>query len=247
MANRTVASQRTPAGTRSTASRRLTPRSMGASCLSFLGNSYINIPDQNYLDFGTGDFSIALWFKPTVNGDTRLVYKFNGDTTRGFMMTWGNTSRKVSFQLFTTGGSTQAAVVSSGSYQNGQWIHAVAMRENSVNKLYVNGASAGSTTGAIADVSGSAAMRIGATLTPDRFFTGFMDDLRIYSRALTESEIAELYYAGTNPDSQSLAGWYKMDEGSGTTATDSSPNANNGSITNGAYSTDVPFGVRIAV
>ncbi len=60
-----------------------------------------------------------------------------------------------------------------------------------------------------------------------RYFDGDMDDVRIYNRALPASEIAELY---------GLKYWYKFDETSGSTATDSGPYNNNATVNVGAAS-----------
>jgi hypothetical protein len=54
-------------------------------------------------------------------------------------------------------------------------------------------------------------------------FNGTLDELRIYNRALTPSEVEGLYNYAPGP-----VGHWKFDEGSGTSVTDSSGNANTG-------------------
>ena len=63
------------------------------------------------------------------------------------------------------------------------------------------------------------------------FKAGDIDDARIYNRILSEAEIMALYQLGTDEPS-SLVGHWKLDDLSGTTAADSSGNANNGTLTN---------------
>ena len=66
------------------------------------------------------------------------------------------------------------------------------------------------------------------------YFDGRLDDVRMYSGALSASAIYQLYTAGSakvnappeDPLSQSLRGYWKLDDGSGTNATDSSGNGN---------------------
>lgn len=60
-------------------------------------------------------------------------------------------------------------------------------------------------------------------------FAGRFDDTRVYSRALSSSDITELYTAGANITSN-LFGWWKLDDGSGSTAADSA-GSNTGTVT----------------
>jgi hypothetical protein len=59
-------------------------------------------------------------------------------------------------------------------------------------------------------------------------FPGQIDDLRIYNRPLSSSEVSRLYDWAPGP-----VGWWKFDERIGTSANDSSGNANTGTLTNG--------------
>ena len=77
-----------------------------------------------------------------------------------------------------------------------------------------------------------------------------MHDWAIYSSVLTASNAVAVYNSGTSIDlgtdsgdydkSGDLVYYYKLDEGTGTTATDSA-GSNNGTLTNGpSWVTDVP-------
>ena len=77
------------------------------------------------------------------------------------------------------------------------------------------------------------------------FFYGLIDEVRFYSAILTASEVSEIYH-GTEI-STVPANWYKLDEGSGTTASDSGSSAKTGTITGATYSTDVVRGIRTKI
>jgi hypothetical protein len=76
---------------------------------------------------------------------------------------------------------------------------------------------------------------------------GIIDDFRVYNRALSATEVQSLYDLGASDKVNSsvsqnqgvgrldsgLVGYWKLDDNTGTTATDSSTNANNGTLTNG--------------
>ena len=57
------------------------------------------------------------------------------------------------------------------------------------------------------------------------YFAGSMDDIRVYDRALTDLEVLTIYNGGTTTYSSNLIGWWKMDDTSGTSATESSGSA----------------------
>jgi prepilin-type N-terminal cleavage/methylation domain-containing protein len=69
------------------------------------------------------------------------------------------------------------------------------------------------------------------------YWKGSLDELRIYSRALYTEEISALY----NYAPPAIAHW-KFDEGSGTTAVDSSGSGNNGTLSNGPNWTTGKYG-----
>jgi len=61
-----------------------------------------------------------------------------------------------------------------------------------------------------------------------RWYHGLIDEVRIYNRALTQEEIIQLYNGGHIW--KGLVLWLKFDEGTGTTAYDSSGYGNHGTI-----------------
>ena len=79
---------------------------------------------------------------------------------------------------------------------------------------------------------------------PDRLFNGVISDVRIYNRALTAAEVYTIYNPPggdlivdgliTKRTYDPLVVYYKLDDGSGTSATDSSGNGYTGTINGGA-------------
>jgi hypothetical protein len=65
----------------------------------------------------------------------------------------------------------------------------------------------------------------------DMTFDGIIDDLRIYSRILTSDEINDRYLGKREPSRDGLVIEYLMDEGSGTSVSDSSGNSHHGDMT----------------
>jgi hypothetical protein len=70
-------------------------------------------------------------------------------------------------------------------------------------------------------------------------FDGIIDDVRVYNRVLSEEEIRALADFG-------LSSYWKLDEGSGTTAYDSSGNNNHGTLINGPMWVDGKIGKALS-
>ncbi|MEI6731757.1 MAG: LamG domain-containing protein, partial [archaeon] len=82
---------------------------------------------------------------------------------------------------------------------------------------------------------------IGINRTGPSYFNGSIDEVRIYNRSLTTTEITQIYRSGlvsnSNLPSSGLVAWYDFNEGSGTTLIDKATGMYNGTITGGAVYT----------
>lgn len=220
----------------------VTPGRIGQA-LSFNGANNVIIGTATTYRFTAEDFTISAWAKTSV-GYVSQGSGVNAIIGRGFTTTSGsyglfiNNANKPTFNI--EGNS----VVGNMTIHDGQWHHLVGVRTGSVSQLWVDGVLAG--TGAAANLtSNSVSLGIGADDSGGiRFFNGTIDEARIYNRALSGTEIWNLYQAGggtkaNSADSQTdalergLAGYWKLDDASGTTATDASTNGSNGTLTSG--------------
>jgi Concanavalin A-like lectin/glucanases superfamily len=158
-----------------------------------------------------------------------------------------NRENEISFYAFNAAGGTGVSGDAKKVPTNaGRWIHLVgqidmtnAVITGGVVRLYRNGVmteQAALSGHSIVPSDTTGRLTIGAGVlgegTPS-YFKGYIDDLRIWNRLLSEGEIQSLYLSNANIQS-GLVGWWKLDEGSGTTAIDSSSVANNGVISGGA-------------
>jgi len=92
--------------------------------------------------------------------------------------------------------------LSTAGYNDGRWHLATFIVDSSGGRLYVDGvlkgtqAWVGATPGA--DNNGSQALSIGTYpgSTPTPYFPGSIDEVRIYNRALSAAEAAQLYQMG---------------------------------------------------
>ncbi|BDU50639.1 LamG-like jellyroll fold domain-containing protein [Haliovirga abyssi] len=141
----------------------------------------------------------------------------------------------------TTSGNVTDDFGSSSDYTDGKWHFVVATYNKGNKKIYVDGnlveSKAGNETGLGSNTlrygfvgTGSEANSEDGTTGPDYWFDGYIDEFRIYSKELSQSEINSLYLEG-----QDLVAEYKFDGG---LTLDSSGFNNDGIINGGVVETE---------
>lgn len=157
-------------------------------------NDFVDVGDV--LDMKAGqDFTVSAWINTTNvvpnNGDSqRIVSKQAPGGSLYFLRL--KTDGRPSFGVrsgYTNGGEQ----LGRGSVADGRWHLVTGMRKGATISLYVDGALHGSMTATSSDLSNAARLLIGAYTPTEQHFRGSIDDVRIYTRALSGSEVAELY------------------------------------------------------
>jgi hypothetical protein len=101
---------------------------------------------------------------------------------------------------FETQSGENYEVNSSRKYNDGKWHYVLLSYDDSMLKLDIDGKqiSTKNTNGAIPDSTGKEPLRIGAnSLEKGNYFTGKIDEVRIWNRGLTNSEISQIYANNT--------------------------------------------------
>ena len=156
--------------------------------MEFDGASHIEVPFSESLNLlNQGDFTTAAWFKvdelPTENKEV-----FQQGDNNGTGRTWLFVAADAEIRSYLGGGTT-----GSGLYIEAQiWYHAaVVITEGGANdavQLYVNGKPAGASNPmSMEDSSGT--YFIGCHKNITNLWDGLIDDVRLYSHALTEAEL----------------------------------------------------------
>lgn len=192
--------------------------------------------------------SFSAWinvFGPSGGNAGRIFHKGGGGI--GYFDIYHQSSNKT--LVFSSDWATdEVANIANGSIQYGIWYHVVVTYSGVVGAapiIYINGASVTVTptsTSVGARGSDNTNLTIGAnSVVASRNFNGFISHAQLYNKVLSPSEITALYSTGVT--ATGLVGNWKLDEGSGSTATDSTGNAD-GTETNCSYTTDVPITIR---
>ncbi len=173
------------------------------SALTFNGsNALVSIPDSASLDL-TNSLTLEAWVKPTtLTGAWRTVLLKEQTGNIVYDLYAGRTGSPAAplSEVFASGSATSAQATT-GLALN-VWSHLAATYDGSIVRLYVNGTQV-ATQAAVGDLPNSTgALRIGGNNLWNEWFDGQIDEVRIYGRALTATEIqADMTKAVVNPDS----------------------------------------------
>ena len=163
-------------------------------------STFLHVADHSDFDWsGTNSFSIELWVKYTEIGSIR-VFIGRDDPSNNLQWWIGQeTTGHITWYLSDNDGGTNSYITTSSTYHTGQWVHIVAKRDGTtdVNSLIVNaGTPVTSTVDFNGNFASSAAINIGylsVNSVPGYYYTGGLDEVAIYSRALDASEITNHY------------------------------------------------------
>jgi len=156
-------------------------------------DGYAAVLDAPEFHFGQEDFTVEAWFKAfDVQGfilDKRAD-QLNGEL--GFFLTIGLDGEIIFALEIPEQGHNETKVQSQPGFANGQWHHAAGVRHGDEIKLYVDGGFvAAEPLTRIMDISNISRIVIGGRHNEVAGFKGAIDEIRIWSTARTETQIAD--------------------------------------------------------
>jgi hypothetical protein len=182
----------------------------GRSALALDGTGdYLTLPGSSDFDFGTADFTLGFWMKPTNTTQWAALMSSPNYWTSGYSGNWGidiynypGIGSKIRLYSYGDGQApaSELAYVSSVVLTT-EWQHIVFVRDSGTLKCFINGVESGSTRAdnfSTADLSdGVNGLYLGHTAPGSGTdFDGSIDDVRIYNKALTQTEIQSIYDDG---------------------------------------------------
>lgn len=194
------------------------------SSLSFSGSSsaYARIPDAPALNI-TNTITLEAWIYPIAWGSsttTGTIISKEGNN-RGYVLRTGSSGR-LSFAFGTTALFQEIATVSPHPLVLNQWQHIAATYDGTTMKLYRNGVEVATKaqTGAIALSTNP--LEIGRSpQSTTRYFTGRIDEARVFNVALNAATIQSWYNKtinNTHGNYANLVGYYECDSTANATA-----------------------------
>jgi len=157
--------------------------------LVFSGDSYVTIPNSASLALTAG-MTLEAWVFPTASTglEAALMKEQPGGLVYA-LYTSSSSSRPMVY--FNTGPSTNRHRYLSGpgALPLNTWSHLAATYDGATLRLYINGAQVSSQSHTGSLVTSTGALRIGGDSMWGEYFRGMIDEVRIYNRALTPTEI----------------------------------------------------------
>ena len=158
--------------------------------LSFDGtNDYVSVPDSNSLDL-TNKMTIEAWVRPTASSGWRTVMmKENGSEMAYGMYARESTNRPSAWlRINPTSGSSYSAGATPALTLN-TWTHMASTYDGTTLRLFINGVQRATraTTGNM--YSSGDPLKFGGNAIWGEYFAGQLDEIRVYNRALSASEI----------------------------------------------------------
>ncbi|MBO6587315.1 MAG: T9SS type A sorting domain-containing protein [Gracilimonas sp.] len=194
-------------------------------------NDFVRLDDRNSLDGNEQLYSnfeetitVEAWINHNGNSDENAVILQKGTSDKGYLFRlegMGNAAN-VSFTVGDIDYS-RPRVVTNTSIPANQWTHVAATYNGADMKIYVNGA---------LDNSKSVTRSVGLNANdlliggPDalngNFYSGELDEIRIWNAARTDAEIADHFYTELLGDHEDLIAYFRFDESAGSSWTYSS-------------------------
>jgi len=167
------------------------------SAYNFNGvNQHITFP-SGFANF-SGGLTFSVWANPTTSGNFARFFDFGtGSASNNIVFNRNGTSTAIQF-IVVNGASTVAVLSIPNVIDNGAWNqYVVTMTSTGIIVIYKNGSSIGSGSGTLpVNVTRTINYIARSNWVADAFYTGSMDDVRIYNRALSATEISQLFANG---------------------------------------------------
>ena len=144
---------------------------------------------------GTGPFSVSAWFKTGIVDNRTIVVQRSATSTAGFYGLHTRADGRAQLQIYN--GGYGCVVQSDVTVCDGLWHHVVAVRTNSTDgEIYVDGSLSGTDSGPAKSLSNFPVWIGGRDFTPAYTWTGEIDEVMIFDRALSAEEVEHLYWEG---------------------------------------------------
>ncbi|NCI46602.1 HYR domain-containing protein [Sediminibacterium sp. WSJ-3] len=200
-------------------------------------NSVI-IPDNGSLNISS-NITLEAWVKFSVtSGKQDVISKSSYSTNNGYIFPRTDDGwRHLRFMLYV---NTEWKIleVNYGTDKANQWHHLAATYDGFYMRIFIDGVLAGSLAASGNIKVNTNPVTLGnQTGYTNEYFTGSLDEVRIWNRALSACEISNSKDCELSGSETGLAAYYKFNQGQvgvanalETTAYDASPNGNNGTL-----------------
>jgi hypothetical protein len=164
--------------------------------MKFEGKEMVKVANRSALNFGTGSYTVAFWIKAEGDcgsgSDDYFIAKYNTDSGNG----WSIKERDGALALLTTAGSWDQTFQDK-KINDAKWKLVVVMRRADGQKtVYTDLVKTLDYKADAHNVTNDKDLVFGRNEPYDSYAKCLLDDVRIYSRVLSEDEVKALYHEG---------------------------------------------------
>ena len=163
--------------------------------VQFSGDGHMGLLNYSSLNITVDAITISLWYKPgtneaSFNSDNQMVAKWLG-VSNAYILGYCDSSNDIWFGIKA---DNKLMAYSSVPVDNvNQWYHIVGVYNGSEQIVYIN-KTAGTPVANSGNIrSTTQQVRVSGYTNGTEKLNGTIDDIRIYNRALTADEVAQLY------------------------------------------------------
>ncbi|MFD0671425.1 DUF5695 domain-containing protein [Cohnella sp. GCM10027633] len=165
-------------------------------------NGYVSMPSG--IANGATSVTIATWVKATSLSNWTRIFDIGTGTSNYMFLSPQPGGAGLRFAITSSGNGSEQQINSTTAFPTGVWKHVAVTISGSTGRLYVDGVQVGTNTSMTltpSSLGNTTQNWIGrSAFSGDPYFNGQIDDFRIYSRALSASEISALA-GGVTPSS----------------------------------------------
>ena len=152
------------------------------------------VVNNNSISFLNNEISLSTWiYMSNISYDDRIISKDKNDHANRDFTLKITSSGLVQFTVFSSG-DNGTTLLSNQQLQSNKWVHLAVTKSQSVIKIFINGILDNSMNASTVIAQTSANLFFGKTSESwSEFFSGNIDDIGIWNRALTQKEITNLF------------------------------------------------------
>jgi glucose/arabinose dehydrogenase/PKD repeat protein/fibronectin type 3 domain-containing protein len=153
-------------------------------------NDYLSVPNSSSLNFSGNAATLSMWINPaSISGDSVVLGKFWNTNMSSPYYQYGLELSGGKPQFYIGTGTGLAGAGMDTALALNQWTHLAVVFNGLTVQFYVNGTMVTSKSLAANITARGMALRMGADASTQQFYKGLLDNVRIYNRVLSGTEV----------------------------------------------------------
>jgi hypothetical protein len=153
--------------------------------------------------------TLECWFRRPPDAPVGPLLEYNTGKAFGPHVWVHSTPDRVFTNLFDVAGAGHSTMSPEGTIADNTWYHIAATYDGSVGRLYLDGTPVGTPIKGAFILPTNIPFYAGVRVHEGRYFTGWIDEVAVYDRALTQAELAAHHRLGTEGPVAQPFPWFR--------------------------------------